>query len=129
MIASVCSFSTPILVSLTQICAEFVIADLALAKHSIVSITLSSRKLLSRVLESNSPSAIIVGADFLPQLLDFIYDAREHDPKIIVVGQTDTGGRPNVTHQVQILNWAQVEGDGAQMVNATTPPSVRKSYL
>jgi long-chain acyl-CoA synthetase len=120
-------FSVPIIVSLTRIYAEFVIADLALAKHSIVSITLSSRKLLSRVLKAHSPSAIIVGADFLPQLLELIYDAREYDPKIIVVGQTDTGVRPNAAREVQILNWAQVETDGAQVVNVATPPSVRKS--
>ncbi|KAF9246574.1 hypothetical protein BU15DRAFT_85321 [Melanogaster broomeanus] len=73
---------------------EFVITDLALAKHSIVSMTLSSRKLLSRVLEAHPPSAIIVGADFLPHVLELIYDAREHHHKIIVVGQPDSNHIP-----------------------------------
>ena len=109
--------------------AEFVIADLALAKHSIVSITLSSRKLLSRVLEAHPPSAIIVGADFLPHLLELIYDAREHDHKIVVVGQTDTTARPKAVREVQILNWAQIEADGAQIVSAAAPPLVRKLFL
>ncbi|KAG6376099.1 hypothetical protein JVT61DRAFT_2071 [Boletus reticuloceps] len=104
---------------------EFVIADLALAKYSIVSITLSSQKLLSRVLEAHSPSAIIVGADFLPHLLRLIYGAKEHDYKIIVVGQADTGVQPNAAPAAQIINWAQVEADGSQAVNAVTPPSVR----
>jgi len=100
---------------------EFVIADLALAKHSIVSITLSSRKLLSRVLEVQPPSAIIVDADFLPHLLELIYDAKEHDHKIIVVGQTDIT-RPKAARDVQILDWAQVEADGAQIASVVIPP-------
>lgn len=124
-------FLIPILVNSTRIYiyAEFVIADLALAKHSVVSITLSSRKLLSRILEAHPPSAIIVGADFLPHLLELIYDAREHDHKIIVVGRTDTNIQPKAAREVQILNWAQVEADGAQVANAAAPPSVRKLSL
>lgn len=111
--------------SLIRIYAEFVIADLALAKYSIVSITLSSRKLLSRVLEVQPPSAIIVDADLLPHLLELIYDAKEHDHKIIVVGRTDTI-QPKAAQHVQILDWAQVEADGAQVASVVIPP-VRKS--
>ncbi|KAF8136305.1 hypothetical protein EV363DRAFT_1446732 [Boletus edulis] len=104
---------------------EFVIADLALAKYSLVSITLSSQKLLSRVLEAHSPSTIIVDADFLPHLLRLIYGAKEHNYKIIMVGQADTGVQPNAAPAAQIINWAQVEADGSQAVNAVPPPSVR----
>jgi long-chain acyl-CoA synthetase len=104
---------------------EFLIADLALARYSIVSVTLNTRKLLSRVLEAHPPSAIIVGADFLPHLLELIHDAKEYDRRIIVVGQTDIDVRPKAAREAQILNWAQVEADGAQVVNAATPPSVR----
>lgn len=129
MTASVCVFSIPIFVSLTRIYAEFVIADLALAKYSIVSITLSSGKLLSRVLEAHPPSAIIVGAEFLPHLLELISNAREHDHKIIVVGQADTVVRPKTAREAQILNWAQVEADGSQVVNAAAPPLVRTLFL
>ena len=129
MTASVCVFSIPIFVSLTRIYAKFVIADLALAKYSIVSITLSSGKLLSRVLEAHPPSAIIVGAEFLPHLLELISNAREHDHKIIVVGQADTVVRPKTAREAQILNWAQVEADGSQVVNAAAPPLVRTLFL
>ena len=125
----VCWFSIPILIGLTRLYAEFVIADLALAKHSIVSITLSSRRLLSRVLEDHPPSAIIVGADFLPHVLELIYDARERDHKVIVVGRTDTDIRPKAASEVQVLNWTQVEADGAQVANVAAPLSVRKSSL
>lgn len=124
-----CSFFIPIFVSSTRIYTEFVIADLALAKHSIVSITLSSQKLLSRIVETHPPSAIIVGADFLPHLLESIYDTREHNPKIIVVGRTDTNVRPKAAREVQILNWDQVEADGAQVANTVALPSVRKLSL
>lgn len=129
MIALVCFISIPIHVSLPRSCAEFVIADLALAKYSIVSITLSSRKLLSRVLETHTPSAIIVDADFLPHLLELFSDAREHDYKIIVVGQLDIASRPKAVREAQILNWAQVEADGAQVVNAVVPSSARKLFI
>ncbi|KAG9318430.1 hypothetical protein JVU11DRAFT_521 [Chiua virens] len=104
---------------------EFLIADLALAKRSIVSFTLSSQKLLSRVLETHPPSAIIVGADFLPALLELIYDAKEHDHKVIVVGKIDAEIHPKAAREVEILNWSQVEADGAQADNATGVPSVR----
>lgn len=124
-----CLFSTAVLVSSTRIHAEFVIADLALAKHSIVSITLASRRLLSRILEAHPPSAIIVGADFLPHLLELIYDAREYDHKIIVVGRTDADVRPKAAREVRIMNWAQIEADGAQGANVAAPPSVRKLSL
>lgn len=111
---------------LTRKPAEFVIADLALAKHSIASITLSSRKLLSRVLEEHPPSAIIVGADFLPHVLELIYDAREHHHKIIVVGQSGTNPTPKAAREVELINWAQVEADGVQVNNVAPLPTVRE---
>jgi long-chain acyl-CoA synthetase len=104
---------------------EFVIADLALAKHSIVSMTLSSRRLLSRVLEAHPPSAIIVGADFLPHVLELIYDAREHHHKIIVVGQSDKNHIPKAAQEVELISWTQVEADGAQVNNGPSLPTIR----
>ncbi|KAF9227980.1 hypothetical protein BS17DRAFT_774561 [Gyrodon lividus] len=106
---------------------EFVIADLALAKHSIASITLTSRKLLSSVLEAHPPSAIIVGADFLPHVLELIYDAREHHHKVIVVGQSDNNIIPKAAREVELIHWDQVEADGAQVNNAAPLPVVHPS--
>ncbi|OCH95584.1 acetyl-CoA synthetase-like protein [Obba rivulosa] len=69
---------------------EFIIADLALASNSIPSFTLNSLSLLSPVLDTHPPSAIITHAQFLPFLLELIYDSRESSHhKIIVVGEPD----------------------------------------
>ncbi|KAI6039022.1 hypothetical protein EDC04DRAFT_2688628 [Pisolithus marmoratus] len=92
---------------------EFLVADLALAKHSLTSMTLCSPKLLSRVLETHPPTAIIVDADFIPVLLELVYDAREHDHKVIVVGKYDANILPKAARQVEIIPWAQIEADGA----------------
>ena len=53
------------------------ISDLALASHSIPSFTLTSKALLSPFLDSHPPSAIITDAEFLPHLLELIYDIHE----------------------------------------------------
>lgn len=96
-------------------CAEFLISDLALAAHAIPSLTLSSPSLLSPVLESHPPSAIIVNAKFLPQLLELIYDSRETGHHtVIVVGETQGKYPANAADQVNILNWADVEREGAK---------------
>jgi long-chain acyl-CoA synthetase len=70
-------------------CIEFIIADLALASHSITSYTLSSPTLLPAVLESYPPSAILTHAFLLPQLLEHIYETSEQSVEhtIIVVGE------------------------------------------
>ncbi|KAI6109863.1 hypothetical protein F5141DRAFT_1188772 [Pisolithus sp. B1] len=97
---------------------EFLIADLALAKRSIVSMTLCSPKLLSRVLETHPPTAIITDADFIPLLLELIYDAREYDHKIIVVGKYEGNHHPKTAKQVEIIPWAQIETDGANITES-----------
>jgi long-chain acyl-CoA synthetase len=69
---------------------EFLITELALASHSIPSFTLSSPSLLSPVLESHPPSAIIVDGSILPHTLELIYELNEHEHHyVVVVGETD----------------------------------------
>ncbi|KAI6111474.1 hypothetical protein EDD17DRAFT_1107278 [Pisolithus thermaeus] len=97
---------------------EFLIADLALAKRSIASMTLCSPKLLSRVLETHPPTAIITDAGFVPLLLELIYDAQEHDHKIIVVGKYEGKHHPKTAKQVEIIPWTQVETDGANITES-----------
>ncbi|KAG6337214.1 hypothetical protein ID866_1886 [Astraeus odoratus] len=105
------------------------IADLALAKFSIGSMTLCSPKLLSRVLEQHPPSAIIADADFLPSVLELIDDAREHHHKIIVVGQYDDRHLSKTARRVQIITWAQVEADGAGVESGSRPtPGPEDAY-
>jgi hypothetical protein len=58
---------------------------LALAAHGIPSFTLTSLSLLSEVLESHPPSAIVTHASFLPQLLELIYDSAEGEHHTVIV--------------------------------------------
>ena len=95
---------------------EFLIADLALAKLAIGSTTLCSPKLLPHVLETHTPSAIIVDAIFLPRLLQLLSAVQQHHLQIIVVGQYDENKSSG-----NIITWAQVEADGAKTADSTPP--------
>lgn len=68
--------------------------------------------MLSPCLEHHTPSAIITEAEFLPQLLELVYDMKEdsHYP-IIVVGEP----RVKVNQAVHIFKWEDVERQGAQL--------------
>lgn len=102
---------------------EFLIADLALAKFAISSMTLCSPRLLPRVLETHPPSAIIVDVDFLPRLLEMLPNVRGHQLKIIVVGQYEEKTMSKPSREVEIITWAQVEADGAKTADSTPPPA------
>ncbi|KAH9901222.1 acetyl-CoA synthetase-like protein [Cubamyces lactineus] len=100
---------------------EFIIADLALASHSIPSFTLSSLRLLSQVLESHPPSAIITQADFLQPLLEHIYDSKESGHHtIVVVGDIDSLKLPRLDN-VKIVKWEDLEHQGASVEKPTIP--------
>ncbi|KAI0374715.1 acetyl-CoA synthetase-like protein [Pilatotrama ljubarskyi] len=100
---------------------EFIIADLALASHSIPSFTLSSLSLLARVLESHPPSVIITQADFLQQLLELIYDSNESSHHtIVVVGDIGSLKLPRVNN-VRIVKWEDVEHEGASADKPALP--------
>ncbi|KAF7796891.1 hypothetical protein EIP86_008076 [Pleurotus ostreatoroseus] len=91
---------------------EFLVADMALASRSIPSFTLTSQSLLSPCLEEHTPSAIITEAEFLPQLLELVYDMKEgsHYP-IIVVGEP----KVRADQAARLLKWEDVERQGAQL--------------
>jgi len=95
-------------------CIEFLIADLALSSHSIPSMTLTAPHLLSPILDTHPPSAIITQAEFLPTLLELIYDAGEEGKHhtIIVVGEPSHSVMASVASKVKILVWADVEREG-----------------
>lgn len=91
---------------------EFLISDLALSEQSIASLTISSPKLLTQVLEKHPPNAIITDATFLPHVLEIIYDAHEHHHKVIVVGESDSNIKPKALKEVEIHSWNDVESNG-----------------
>ncbi|CAK5277771.1 unnamed protein product [Mycena citricolor] len=104
-------------------CVEFVIADFALASHSIPSFTLSSSTLLAPVLESHPPSAIVTHASLLTSVLELIYDAGEanRNHTIIVVGEPSSQALASVASRVQVLRWADVEREGVKTEKILSP--------
>lgn len=103
---------------------EFIVTDLALASHSITSLTLSSATLLSSVLESYAPSAIITHAFFLPQLLELIYETEEKRTTeyiIVAVGEPTPQAMSSVASNVKILSFANLEREGVKVEKVLSP--------
>lgn len=95
---------------------------MALSSHSIPSFTLTSISLLSPVLENHPPSAIITDAEFLPQLLELVYDTHEGaHHTIIVVGEPSHKATQGL--QARILKFEDLERQGAvlEAVQPSTP--------
>ncbi|KIK08144.1 hypothetical protein K443DRAFT_672626 [Laccaria amethystina LaAM-08-1] len=104
-------------------CIEFIIADLALASHSITSYTLSSPTLLPAVLESYPPSAILTHAFLLPQLLEHIYETSEQSVEhtIVVVGEPSAQAMASVASNIKVLKFAEVEREGVKVEKIISP--------
>ncbi|KAJ2917592.1 hypothetical protein MD484_g2778, partial [Candolleomyces efflorescens] len=104
-------------------CIEFLLADLALASHSIVSYTLSSATLLSSVLESHRPNAIITHAFMLPQLLELVYENSDRTVQhtIVVVGEPSPQALASVASNITILKFADVEREGVRVEKILSP--------
>jgi long-chain acyl-CoA synthetase len=101
---------------------EFLITELALASHSIPSLTLASPSLLSPVLESHPPTAVIVDGSFLPHALELIYDLNESVHHFfIVVGEADETVLSQASDRVKIVRWTDVEAQGKEAVSITGP--------
>ncbi|KAG6891047.1 hypothetical protein C0992_010709 [Termitomyces sp. T32_za158] len=101
---------------------EFIISDLALASHSILSHTLSSSKLLSAFLESSLPDAIITHTNLLPQILELLYEGdRTINHTIIVVGETTSKDLASVASNIKILEFSEVEREGVRVPKVVTP--------
>ncbi|KAI0670544.1 acetyl-CoA synthetase-like protein [Trametes maxima] len=100
---------------------EFIIADLALASHSIPSFTLSSLAVLSPVLENHPPSVIITQAEFLHRLLELIYDWNESGHHTIVVVGDISGLKLPRLDNVRIVDWDTVEREGASADKPVLP--------
>lgn len=78
------------------------------------------------MLESHPPTAIIIHAEFLPHILELIYDAHEHGSHhtVIVVGEPSAQVMATVASQVRVLKWSDIERDGTRIEkNIIIPPS------
>jgi long-chain acyl-CoA synthetase len=122
----------PALLTLFHHFSEFIVTDLALASHSITSLTLSSATLLSPVLESNAPSAIITHAFFLPQLLELIYETEEKratEYVVVVVGEPTPQAMSSVASNIKILSFANLEREGVKVEKVLSPLPSRSLFL
>ncbi|KAF4615268.1 hypothetical protein D9613_002796 [Agrocybe pediades] len=104
-------------------CLEFIVADLALASHSINSITLTSAKLLTPVLEAHTPAAIITHAFLLPPLLEHIYESgdRNKEHVIVVVGEPTPQAMASVASNVKVYKFAELEHQGSKVEKIFSP--------
>ncbi|XP_006458425.1 hypothetical protein AGABI2DRAFT_183462 [Agaricus bisporus var. bisporus H97] len=96
---------------------EFIIADFALATHSVISVTLNSQDLLKRVLESQSFSAIIASPEIVPRVLETIYassfNSRPHT--IVIAGDVSQQTLASVASNIKILKFNEVEREGIKV--------------
>lgn len=102
---------------------EFLLTDLALASHSILSYTLSSSTLLTSVLDSHRPSAIVTHAFMLPAILELLYEHTERNVQhtIVVVGEPTAQALASVASNVTILKFADVEREGVRTQKILSP--------
>lgn len=101
---------------------EFLITELALASHSIPSLTLSSSSLLSPVLESHPPSAVIVHGSLLLHTLELISELNEFEHHfVVVVGEVDESVLTKASQHVKLARWADLETQGKEAPLITSP--------
>ena len=112
----------PVLSVLPPPIPEFIITELALASHSIPSLTLSSSSLLSPVFESHLPSAVVVHGSLLLHTLELIYEANEFGQHlVIVVGEVDENVISKASQHVKLVRWADLETQGKEAPLITSP--------
>lgn len=101
---------------------EFLITELALASHSIPSLTLSSSSLLSPVFKSHLPSTVIVHGSLLLHTLELIYELNEYGHHfVIVVGEVDENVVSKASQRVKLARWADLEAQGKEAPLITSP--------
>ncbi|KAJ6623441.1 hypothetical protein B0H10DRAFT_2009737 [Mycena sp. CBHHK59/15] len=82
-----------------------------------------SLQLISSVLETHPPSAIITHATMLTQILELIYDAGEanRNHTIIVVGEPSPQAMASVASKVKVLKFSDVEREGIRVEKIISP--------
>jgi long-chain acyl-CoA synthetase len=112
----------PALTVLLRSIPEFLITELALASHSIASLTLSSSSLLSPVFELHLPSTIVVHGSLLLHILELIYELNEYGHHfVIVVGEADEDVISKASQHVKLARWADLEAQGKEAPLITSP--------
>ncbi|KAF9451207.1 hypothetical protein P691DRAFT_808392 [Macrolepiota fuliginosa MF-IS2] len=102
---------------------EFVLADFALASHSVISITLTSQDLLKRVFETQPFSTIIATAEIVPRVLESIYASGSNSRPytIITVGEVGAQTSASIASNIRILKFSEVEREGVKVEKILSP--------
>ena len=79
--------------------------------------------MLSPVLESHAPSAIITHAFLLPQLLELIYETEDRTTEhiIVVVGEPTPQTMSSVASNIKIFTFANLEREGSKVEKVLSP--------
>jgi len=106
---------------------EFLLADFALASHSIVSVTLTCQDLLRQVLEKQTFSAIISTPEIVSRVLEGIYASggSSKPQMIIVTGDISTEITASIASNIKIIKFSDAEREGvkAERIFTQTPGS------
>lgn len=85
--------------------------------------TISSPELLAEVLDNHSPSAIITDADFLPHIIEQIYDPNQHHhATVIVVGDPGIVGT-KLAGEIDFFKFSDIEKEGVSTAVDLSPPT------
>lgn len=83
--------------------------------------TISSSELLAEVLGNHPPSAIITDSDFLPHIIEQIYDLHNHiHTTIIIVGDPGSIG---AKLDFDLLKFSDIEREGGRNPVDLSPPT------
>lgn len=126
-IAQIVSEDSTVLILLND-CIEFVITDLALSEQSIASITLSSPKLLARVLEMHPPNAIITDYTYLSHVCRAAQDAHKRLPELIVVNFLPEIEDGSIRIQNRMYFWDEIESQGKVPQAPKNAPQAGSAY-
>ncbi|GJJ12182.1 hypothetical protein Clacol_006423 [Clathrus columnatus] len=108
-----------------MICTEFLITDLALSKISVTSFTMSTPSLLSKSLESFTPTTIFIDQSILETLLEHISDVHQSAHHSIIVFGDEKQASVSLSQKlgIRILRWEDILEKGKTVLKPTVPPN------
>jgi len=91
-----------------------VLADFALASHSVVSVTLTCQDIIGQVLKKQTFSAIISTPEIVSSVLEGIYASGDSfkPQTIVVTGDIDTEITASIASNIKIIKFSDVEREG-----------------
>ena len=85
--------------------------------------TISSPELLAEVLDNHPPSAIITGSDFLPHIIEQIYDLNQHSHTTLIIVGDPGNVLAKLAGEIDLLLFNDIEKEGANNPVDLLPPT------